>query len=175
MAASARAHGAPAPDDYVGFAEHPLAIGVVFGIATPTGEVGTVVEYSVSHRFAAGVGAGYNFVGLQLAASGRLRLALYEGQGAAHAFAVVAAVATGRYQGGLHFRADDGYWDERAYWLQAGLDYEVLRWSHLRFATGIGFAKLIGSSDAKQVCVDYCPRSPLEVWPTTHVTLGGAF
>jgi len=163
----------PAPQRVLRFTDTPLAVGFVLGIGTPVGEIGGTAEYSFSDRLAAGIGVGTSNVGVQVAASGRLRLALYQGPGVAHAFDFVAAFASGRYQGGIFLMGDNGYWDERAYWVQGSLDYEVLR-SGFRFATGFGFAQLVGSSDAKQVCVDYCPKAPRDLWPTMHVTIGFA-
>jgi len=174
LPAAARAQTPPAPQQPLRFSDKPLAVGLVLGIATPVGEIGGTAEYSLADRFAAGIGVGTSNVGVQVAASGRFRLALYQGLGVAHAFDFVAAFATGRYQGGIFLMGDNGYWDERAYWFQGSIDYEVLTWSGFRLATGIGFAQLVGSSNAKQVCVDYCPNAPRNLWPTVHVTLGFA-
>ena len=173
LPAVAHAQLQPAREPVLRFSDKPLALSFVLGIATPEGEIGGTAEYSFADRFAAGIGVGTSNVGVQVAASGRLRLALHERPGVAHAFDFVAAFATGRYQGGIFLKSDDGNWDERAYWFQGSFDYEVLR-SGFRFATGLGFANLLGSSDAKQVCVDYCPRAPRGLWPTIHVTLGFA-
>ena len=165
-----RAEPQPAPESSLRFTYRPLSINFVLGFATPTGEIGGAVEYNLASRFATGVGVGLSPFGTQVAASARLRLGLYEGPGVAHGFDLVGAFATGSY-GWWKNGGDDGEWKERAYWVQGGLDYEVLR-PGFRFATGMGVAVLAGSSNVQRSCTDYCPHAPQSVWPTMHITLG---
>ena len=66
---------------------------------------------------------------------------------------------------------DGGEWNERAYWIQIGIDYESIHaGSHV--AVGIGLAIHAGSSNVHTSCTDSCPHSPTDMWPTTHVTFG---
>jgi hypothetical protein len=154
------------------FTDRPLTINFVLGLATPTGEIGGTAEYNFAEWFAAGVGVGTNFTGTQLAVSGRCRFAQYEGQGVAHGFDFVGAVAGGRYTERLTSpsNSDGGGLKEQAYWVQVGLDYEFIR-SGFHFATGIGVAVLVSSSDVQESCGIYCPTSS-DVLPTVHITLG---
>jgi hypothetical protein len=168
--AVARAETPLVPEGQLRFTDKPLTVNFVLGFATPTGEIGATAEYNFANWFAAGAGVGTNSIGTQLAAFGRFRLATYQGPGVAHGLDLVAAFSTGQYEWPIA-NGDSGYWKERAYWIQAGLDYEVLR-PGFRFATGIGFASLAGSSNARQVCVDYCPKAPQSILPTMHVTFG---
>jgi hypothetical protein len=166
-----RAETQPAPDSTLRFADRPLSINFVLGFATPTGEIGGTAEYNFADQIAAGVGIGTSPVGAQLAASGRLRFARWGGAEVAHALDFVAAFSTGPYEG-FNPKGDNGYWRERAYWIQGGLDYEFVRREGFHLATGLGFAALMGSSSAHETCVDYCPKSPQDFWPTVHITLG---
>jgi len=168
---AARAQTQSTTESPMRFADRPLSINLVLGVATPTGEAGITAEYSFSDRFAAGVGAGESLLGIQLAAFGRVRLVTWGRHDTAHGLDFVAAFSTGEYEG-IFFSGDSGTWKERAYWVQNGIDYEHVTRSGFHFATGIGVAVLVGSSDVRQDCVDSCPKPPQSVWPTIHVTFG---
>lgn len=152
------------------FWDRPLSFNGVLGMATPTGEIGGTAEYSFSKRIAAGAGAGVSPSGIQTAAYGRLRLRVTEDQDRAYATSLVGAFSTGPYawfgNGG-----DDGDWKERAYWIQLGLDYEILD-PRTRFVIGFGLAMKAGSSNVQRECLDACPHEPLAFLPTLHITFG---
>jgi hypothetical protein len=95
---------------------------------------------------------------------------LHGGPRTAHALDLVVAFATGPYSE-LRYGDLSGSLVERAYWIQLGIDYELVH-SGFHFATGIGIAVLAGTSNVQRTCETYCPASPSSVFPTTHVTLG---
>jgi len=148
------------------FWDRPLSFNLVLGFGTPTGEVGATAEYSFSKWLAAGAGLGIDPVfGMQTAAFGRLRFGIHEGPRRAHAVSLVGAFSAGEY--GSLFSAEN-YWTGWAYWVQAGIDYEFLG-RRFRFATGLGVAILLGTTEEKR---EGFPGSPLGLLPTVHITVG---
>jgi len=75
LSAVAHAEESPQAENLFRFTDRPLMVSLVVGFATPTGEIGVTAEYNLTSWFAAGIGVGTNVIGMQLAASGRLRLA----------------------------------------------------------------------------------------------------
>ena len=104
------------------FADRPLSIDLVLGVATPTGEAGLTAEYSFSDRFAAGVGAGESLLGIQLAALGRVRLVTWGKHDMAHGLDFVAPL-----QKTITGYGRDTYpWNENLHWaLDVALDIGI--------------------------------------------------
>lgn len=154
--------GSPNP---VRFVDRPFSMNVMFGAGTIVGGLGAVVEYNLAPRFALGAGMGASWFGeegqvlgaLQGGAFGRFRLALSEGKDRAEAFGPVVGFSTGHLDYPL-FAGGDGSWvSEQAYFIQPGMDYELVTRGGFRFAAGAGAAILAGTSNVKDVYSDAAP------------------
>jgi hypothetical protein len=164
------------------FTRRPLSLNAVVGVGSPVGGFGGVVEYSVASRFALGVGAGagwydggyVRFPGpLQLAALARYRIFVHEGVSDAQAFALVGAFASGRFIYPFLPGNDTSYVDERAYWVQGALEYELQKGNGFRFTAGAGFAALVATSDVKNEYSDAGPIAGTPRWfPSFYVSFG---
>jgi hypothetical protein len=156
------------------FTAKPLSLNFVAGMGTEVGELGGIAEYSVLDRLAIGAGVGESIFGessaLQLGALARFRFALVESKNVAQSFSVVGSFSEGRFTT-LFGGDDDGMRSERAYWLQATLDYELQTRLGFRFTAGAGVAKVVAASDEVEVISDGNP-SPL---PTTAAVIRTTF
>jgi len=136
----------------------------MLGAGTPVGGLGGVLEYNLAPRFALGAGVGASWTdggsllgSLQVGALGRFRLALSEGNQVAQAFDLVGGFSTGHFVYPI-FPGDGPSWSGQAYWVQPGLEYELVTRGGFRFASGIGaaiVAAMSGTSDAASASSGY--------------------
>jgi hypothetical protein len=170
----------PATPEPVRFTSRPLTFNAMIGLGTPVGGLGGVVEYNLSSRFAVGAGAGVSWYSsnitnglpgpVQIAALVRYRAAVFEGTVVAQALDVTGALSTGRFIYPAFGGGGDGSSvTERAYWIQAALEYELVTRGGFRFATGPGIALLAAASDVQDGYSDYEPlaHSDLPTWIAT--------
>jgi hypothetical protein len=166
--ALAFARGAHAETKANNWEMRPVALEAHLGVATPTGNVGAVVDYAVNRWLSLGCGAGTDFEGLQVACMVRPRFAfhpnkaVYAGIGAStgpHAqsetsslgvLAVVMAPFGANDHTDTEPRREEYFWD-RAYWTNFEAGYEGRLQKGMTFRAYLGLRMMQNFADYEYV------------------------
>lgn len=174
-----------AHDAVVHFADRPVILEVSVGLYSPIGLLGAQATYSPFEQLAVSVGGGVDVGGLQLGASLRGRVLVWNRRSFAQALVLMPAFHVGHFLDASLFGLDiaDSPPEEdppdriidRAKWLHAWAGYELRLRGGLNLLAAGGFAYLLNPNDCREATAVCEPVPDPFVVPSYGLFAGYSF